>query len=247
MKGRICLANFLVRHPASFTYRDTLGFTRRTKLDDVLDACWFLGVDWCLLPQEVVEQIPAHATVVDAGANIGIVTEQLCRAVGSRGMVHAVEPLPANARRLQELKSDNRLDQLAIWECALSDTAGTADLRTQVANGVTSAHASLTASWIAEGTVGVATRPLDELVPESQRVSFIKLDVEGAESPTLEGAERIMTYDRPLVYCEFNDIVLRDAGYSSDDLLRKFADLGYAVAAEYPQSDAIKDRLLAPA
>src|SRR3954454_23814205 len=102
-RGRTSLARLLVRHPASLIYRDTLGLTRHTSLDEYLDACWFLGVDWCLLPQDVVERIPAGTTAIDAGANIGIVTGQLCRAVGPQGRVHAIEPLPANVRRLREL------------------------------------------------------------------------------------------------------------------------------------------------
>jgi FkbM family methyltransferase len=234
-----------VRYPASLTYRDTLGFTRHTGLDERLDACWFLGVDWCLLPQAVLDRIPAGTTVIDAGANIGIVTSQLCRAVGPRGTVHAIEPLPANVGRLRELKRDNELDQLTIWECALSDSDGSAVLRTQEASG-TSAYASLTASWNTAATVSVSTRVLDELVPQDTRVGFLKLDVEGAESLALDGAKRIMTSDRPLVFCEFNDIVLRDADSSSDDLLSRFQDLGYTSAAEYPQGDGISDRLLIP-
>lgn len=245
IRGRISLAGLLVRHPASLTYRDTLGFTRRTSLDERLDACWFLGVDWCLLPQSVVERVPVGTTAIDAGANIGIVTSQLCRAVGARGTVYAVEPLPANAARLRELKRDNELDQLTIWECALSNEDGSAILRTQGATG-TSAYASLTASWNTAGTVSVATRVLDDLVPHDKRVGFVKLDVEGAESLLLDGASRIMTSDRPVVFCEFNDIVLRDAGSSASELLTKFADLGYAPAAEYPQGEGISDFLLVP-
>jgi FkbM family methyltransferase len=245
IRGRVSLAHLLVHYPASLTYRDTLGFTRHTSLDDILDACWFLGVNWCLLPQAVVERVPAGTTAVDAGANIGIVTSQLCRAVGARGTVHAIEPLPANACRLRELKCDNDLDQLTIWECALSDKDGAAILRTQGAVG-TSAHASFTASWNTAATVPVATRVLDDIVPHSTRVGFIKLDVEGAESLILDGAKRIMTSDRPLVFCEFNDIILRDAGSSSNDLLCKFKSLDYAPAAEYPHGDAITDLLLIP-
>jgi FkbM family methyltransferase len=235
----------LVRHPTFLTYRDTLGFVRHTSLNERLEACWFLGVDWCLLPRAVVERIPAGTTAIDAGANIGIVTSQLCRAVGARGMVHAVEPLPANVDRLRELKRDNDLDQLTIWDCALSDKEGSATLRTQGVTG-TSAYASLTASWNTAATVSVATRTLDDIVPSDTRVGFIKLDVEGAEYLVLEGAKRIMTSDRPLVFCEFNDVVLRDAGSSSKELLDKFEGLGYKSAAEYPQGDAIRDRLLIP-
>jgi FkbM family methyltransferase len=243
-RGRVSLAHLLVRYPASLVYRDTLGLTRHTNLDDILDACWFLGVDWCLLPQAVVERIPAGTTAIDAGANIGIVTSQLCQAVGASGNVHAIEPLPANVRRLRELKQDNNLDQLTIWECALSDEGGSAVLRTQSTG--TSAYASLTASWNTGAALSVPTRVLDELVPSDTRVGFIKLDVEGAESLALDGAERIMTSDRPLVFCEFNDIVLRDAGSSSEELLSKFEGLGYAPVVEHQQGDGIRDLLLTP-
>ncbi len=243
------MAPLLVRYPASLTYRDTLGFTRHTDLDDILDAYWFLGVN-CGLPQAVVERVPTGTTAIDAGANIGVVTGQLCRAVGARGTVHAVEPLPANIRRLHELKYENALDQLTIWECALSNKEGSAILRTERATG-TSGHASFTASWIDNATIPVVTHPLDDIIPHSTPVGFIKLDVEGAESLVLNGAKRIMTSDRPLVFCEFNDIVLRDAGSSADELLREFADLGYAPANEYAQSalrlaNAVTDLLLVP-
>ncbi len=244
IRGRVSLAQLLVRYPASLTYQDTLGFTRHTSLDERLDACWFLGVDWCLLPQAVVERIPSGTTAIDAGANIGIVTSQLCRAVGARGTVHAIEPLPANAGCLRELKRKNDLEQLTIWECALSDKDGSATLRTQGEG--TSAYASLTASWNIAGTVSVKTRVLDDLVPHDTRVGFVKLDVEGAESLVLDGADRIMASDRPMVFCECNDIVLRDAGSSASELLDKFKDLGYAPVAEYPQGDGISDFLFIP-
>lgn len=244
-RGRASLANLLVRYPASLTYRDTLGFARQTSLDERLEACWFLGIDWCLLPEQVIERIPRGTTAIDAGANIGIVTSQLCRAVGPGGAVHAIEPLPANVARLGELKRDNNLDQLTISACALSDEDGSAVLRTQTADG-TSAYASLTASWNNAGTMSVPTRVLDDIVPSDTPVGFIKLDVEGAESLALDGATRILTADRPLVFCEFNDTILRDAGSSSKELLSKFEGLGYAPGAEFPQGDAIKDLLLVP-
>jgi hypothetical protein len=37
---------------------------------------------------------------------------------------------------------------------------------------------------------------------------------------------------RPAVLCEFNDVLLRDAGTSSPELLRKFAELGYRPSEE---------------
>jgi len=39
-------------------------------------------------------------SVVDAGANIGVVSGQLAQAVGLAGRVHSFEPLPVNIQRL---------------------------------------------------------------------------------------------------------------------------------------------------
>lgn len=243
------MAGVLLRFPVSLTYRDGLGLTRRTSFDDELETDCFLGIDRGL-PADVVALVHAGDTTVDAGANIGIVAGQLCQAVGPSGVVYAIEPLPANLARLTELKSDNALPQLVIEPYAVSDRSGTATLRIEALTG-TSGHASFTASWIDSHAITVETRPIDDIVPESTRVSVLKLDVEGAESVALDGATRVMTRDRPVVFCEFNDIVLRDAGSSSDALLAKFADLGYAPAPEYSARalrlvDAITDLLLLP-
>lgn len=115
----------------------------------------------------------------------------------------------------------------------------------------TSGHASLTASWIAQTEMSIVTRTLDEIIPVSTRVGFLKLDVEGAEASVLDGGMRIIRHDRPLVFCEFNDIILRDAGSSADALLSKFAALGYAPAPEYERKtqhlrSAVTDLLLVP-
>ena len=67
----------------------------------------------------------------------------------------------------------------------------------------------------------------------------------------LDGAMRIIGHDRPLVFCEFNDVILRDAGSSADALLNKFAALGYVPAPENARrtqhlNNAVTDVLLVP-
>jgi hypothetical protein len=52
----------------------------------------------------------------------------------------------------------------------------------------------------------------------------------------LEGAQETIRRHRPHVHCEFNDIILRDAGSSSAELLRDFGDLGYAVAPAWQRT-----------
>ena len=175
------------------------------------------------MPDSILELVGRGDIVVDAGANVGLVTAQLCNRVGPSGTVLAIEPLPANAQRLREFAEDNDLPQLQVAEVALSDRPGTAELRCEDREN-TSPYASFSASWIDGSKIAVETRTLDEVAPGS--VSLIKLDVEGAESLVLNGASRVLL-ERPMIYCEFNDIVLRDSGSSAEQLLEHFARLGY--------------------
>jgi hypothetical protein len=100
--------------------------------------------------------------------------------------------------------------------------------------------------------IEVATWPLDELVfatAPDRPISFLKIDVEGFELEVLRGAERTLMEMRPTVLCEFNDIVLRDAGSSSGQLLEAFERVGYTPAKGWEKEAAkldgeLKDILL---
>lgn len=228
-RGRTRLADWLRRHPTSGVYRDPNGYSRRVDLSDPLEALSFVGVDYGL-PEQVLDLVSEGDLVIDAGANVGTVTAQLCRRVGRTGRVLAIEPFPANVARLRTLGEDNHLPQLHPVEAAISDQRGTAELRFDQSTEQTSPYGSFTASWVKGGTMTVPTFTLDELVSDAEgRISLLKLDIEGAEPLALAGATRLLAEHRPAIYCEFNDIVLRDAGSSAEELLAQFATMGYFV------------------
>ena len=253
-RGRGHIAHLVMRYGPrhEVTYIDQWGYRRTALLTDRMEAYGFTGVT--VLPPIVTRHIRPGAWVIDAGANVGRVTAHLCHLVGPRGRVWAIEPLPHNAARLCQLKDRNALDSLTIYEGGLSATAGHAELL--LPEGGDSAFASFAKTQGMTGALDVTTWPLDDLVyatdegqrttGDGQKVAFIKLDVEGYEPQVLLGAERTLREMKPLVYCEFNDILLRGAGSSSDDLLRRFAALGYTPAQALPPLDGqVVDVLLA--
>ena len=215
--------------PGDVEYRDADGYRRDADLGDHMESLLFVGRH--RLPRGVMAHVRPGDWAVDVGANVGSVSGQLCRAVGPEGLVWSFEPVPRNLARLRRLAEGNGLGQLRIFDCALASTAGTASLRLPGAAG--SGYASFTASWIGDGSLDVSTRRLDDLttgVDHTRPLRLVKLDVEGYEREVLAGAEETLRRHRPLVFCEFNDIILTDAGTSSGELLRAFAELGYAVA-----------------
>jgi FkbM family methyltransferase len=247
-RGRRRLARFLMKRAPQreLTYRDQWGYRRKARLTDEMEACGFTGL--YTLPPSVARRIASGSWVLDVGANVGLVTAQLCRLAGPGGQVWAVEPVPGNVARLEQLKKLNGLAQLTIIAGALSDRAGHASLRLPV--GGASGHASFTRSWQVAGTIEVPTWPLDELVyrsPPARRLAFIKIDVEGFEPQVLAGAQRTLQEMKPLILCEFNDILLQDAGTSSAALLQQFAELGYQPIAPVPAlTGIVVDLLLLP-
>ncbi|SFV00536.1 FkbM family methyltransferase [Bradyrhizobium arachidis] len=71
------------------------------------------------------------ATVIDIGANKGIYSFWLARAVGPSGKVLAFEPQPEMIRYIQRRKQCFGLANVETIEAALSDSCGTAQLTRQ--------------------------------------------------------------------------------------------------------------------
>lgn len=183
------------------------------------------------LPAEVVATVVPGDWVVDCGANIGIITSQLCAAVGPTGAVWACEPVPANVRRLESLKAANGISQLTVIARAIGAEPGTAVIGLPPPG--RSGWASITKSFGMADHTEVPVDTLDRLAttsPPGRRLRLLKIDVEGYEFEVVAGAAELLATHTPLIYCEFNDVLLRDRGRSSVELLAQFADLGYRPA-----------------
>lgn len=221
--------------PAELVYRDADGHIRTVDLRDHMESLVFVGRH--RLPRAVADMVRPGDWAVDVGANVGSVAGQLCPRVGRDGLVWAVEPLPRNVERLRALAEANGLHQLEVLPYALGARRGMATIR--LGGEGASGYSSFTASWICNGSLDVPTERLDDLtaaVDHERPLRLVKLDVEGFEREVLAGAEATLRRWRPLVYCEFNDIILTDAGSSSAELLQCFRELGYSVAPAWQRA-----------
>lgn len=170
--------------------------------------------------------------VVDVGANEGFYTVFAARRVAPGGRVLAFEPSPRERSRLERNVRINRLANVQVLPLALGARPGRAVLRVANPehNGQNSLGAFAYESVSLAGEVNVEVRTLDE-VAAGTRVDLVKIDVEGAELAVLEGAERVLREERPLVQLEIFDAALRGQGAGAPALLAHVKDRRYELLA----------------
>lgn len=168
--------------------------------------------------------------VIDAGANIGYISLLLSRMVGPLGVVHSFEPVPTTHEFLAHNVAALALHNIRVRRVAVSDTPGVARMATPdyVGGGENLYESHLVTDGSAEtGTFEVEVARLDDqLGADADRVTFIKIDVEGHELAALRGANRILAA-RPALLIE----VAGDpdaAGSQASELFAMLFRLGYS-------------------
>jgi FkbM family methyltransferase len=204
------------------------------------------------------------AVAIDAGANIGLWSVPLARHLASLGgRLLALEPMPANARRLRENLALNDLTTVAdVREVAVSDRAGPAalSLREDFRDGADTGNAALV---IDDGTddgyrqIEVETVPLDDLLGAGERVEFVKADLEGHEDRFLLGAVGTFRRCRPVAVLEWNRVyydrrgvdptaVTSDVLHDLDYRCLRYTTAGWSTTREFTSPRPVDDLVLAP-
>jgi FkbM family methyltransferase len=176
-------------------------------------------------------------TVLDVGANIGLHTLHLSRAVGPTGTVHAFEPDPANAALLRRNVERNRCPNVVVHPYGLGPEA--AQHRLYACKGNKGFQSLASSEWSTSEVVVDIKRAGDVLV--GVEAQLMKLDVEGAEPFVLAG---FATWPSTIVF-EFVPAQLRAMQEDPTGFLQAFLDRGYALrpigGAEAP--DLVDDAL----
>ena len=139
---------------------------------------------------------------VDVGANLGTTTVTAMKRHGFTSAV-ALEPEPTNFRTLRLNLVANDLDSEVTALCvAASDRAG--EGRLEISSRSSGTHSLVdTADAAADGTIGVRTVTLDELVDEgtiaADEVGLLWVDTPDAEATVLAGASTLLRRGVPLV------------------------------------------------
>src|SRR5206468_941885 len=130
----------------------------------------------------IVRAVKPGMVAVDVGANLGVHTLALARAVGPAGRVHALEPDPANFRLLARAVAEAGAAQVTLHRAAAAAQAGEIDLHLSPVN---RGDHRLHPEAARRARLRVPVIVLDELLAGEPHVDFVKIDVQGAEVAVL--------------------------------------------------------------
>lgn len=196
--------------------RDGLGAGLQLTIDPRYEANYVDGTYEPALQKCLAANLWRGQVFYDIGAHIGFMSLVGARLIGAAGKVYAFEADPVNALRISHHAALNGLAQIdvigsAVWsECT--------SLAFQRDSASSSGNRGVVVGVGPKGAipeiVRVEATTVDAFVLEHLPPAVIKIDVEGAESEVLKGADRVTREVKPVVICEIHNN--NAAEYASD-------------------------------
>lgn len=172
--------------------------------------------------------------VLDIGAHEGAFTVLFSDLVGRAGGVHAFEPVaPTFARLDAAIRRTAWFDNVHLVNAACGNTTGhVAMFVPGTDRGQASAARHRAGSWATDPHVhrtDACMLRIDDYLARwpAGRMTFAKIDVEGAELNVLRGMKATLLRDRPLVCLEIYGRWTCDFGYAPREALDFLSGVGY--------------------
>lgn len=198
----------------------------------------FRGEQWEPALIAFIQKHCGTGDVVHAGAFFGDGLPAIVTALAPGATLWAFEPNPEPFRCALVTKIINKLDNVQLFEAALSDKQGTAELtfvsgsdrefssEAWIEEGAADASASSSVPFWRAGArtvVPIHTATIDATVPTDRNVTIVHLDLEGYEPRAITGAMRTIKRCQPILIVEVR--------YTKGDawLIDALSPLGYRV------------------
>lgn len=197
-----------------------------------------------LVEEEELQLLPLilkeDDNVLDIGANYAYYTHRLAK-ICCQGTVYAFEPIPFTYNVCRKIVRRYQFSNVELFQKGVGARNQKMEFRVPIADfgGISAGQAHLTdRNNELEGklqhykfeksktfTCDVVT--IDSLLPDIQKLAFVKIDIEGAELFALQGMKCTVERCRPVILIEINPFFLDGFSLSEQELRDYFRPLNY--------------------
>lgn len=190
-----------------------------------------------------MRSIEANSVIVDAGANVGFFS-RLALSQGAARVI-AFEPSPQTAACLRRnLAQWIESGQVIVVEKGLWHESAVLRFARQNAENPGAHHISDT------GEIEIVTTTLDSCLAELgvERISYLKMDIEGAEQNALKGASKTLQRDQPVcsIAVEHTDDMIQNAMGVANAMKTIFPGYRYFATECHPYESPSLGTVLCP-
>ena len=163
------------------------------------------------------EVIQPDSNCIDVGCHKGEILEDILR-LAPNGKHIAFEPIPVFYTKLEQRYND----RATILPYALSDKNGKSSFQyvknAPAYSGIEKRKYNIDNPEIEE--IEVELKTLDDIIRETEKINFVKIDVEGGEFDVLKGGEKVLAANKPTIIFEFGKGASEYYGTEPNDLFK---------------------------
>jgi FkbM family methyltransferase len=165
---------------------------------------------------------------LDIGGNIGLQSIRMAQCVGDTGKVYAFEPLIYLQKKLSRNISLNKVLNITIFPCALSDKESEADFAINKASWNQGTF-SLTNDISGAEKQHVIVKVADHMseIQSLSSLGLVKIDVEGFEYQVLQGLTQTLQKHKPRIIFEYDKNYWAKTNQNISDCYAFLSTLGY--------------------
>lgn len=199
---------------------------------------FYLGIELLQDEQKLFNEASCYIrpgdTVLDIGAYLGVWARKLSSVVGSSGRVIAFEPFPANLDLLKKLCK--KYQNIDVCDFALSDKNCSLEMIFPNSVRLPSISAmECSADQFGDElkskfrNIDVNAYCLDDVICDLsiQKISFVKIDVEGHELQVVRGAKKTLVENKPFITLEILEEKWRGGNPLLSEVGQFLIGLGY--------------------
>lgn len=157
-------------------------------------------------------------TVVDVGANIGTIALPVAKQLGEFGKVYAIEAHPVTFSYMNQNIKINGLKNVVAFNLAIGEKNGLVEFSDSELDDINVVSRTPSSSKeIATKIISVPMMKLDDFCKNIEKISVLKIDVEGYEKFILENAAETLK-KTDVVYAEYYEPNTQKFGYRREEI-----------------------------